>query len=131
MHEKKTRKVEDLDVFKAAHRLALELYHLTERFPKEERFGLVAQMRRAIASVGANLMEGGYRINKKEFRQFVGIARGSVGEMKYFAILARDLGYFTNSDFQRVSANLDDIGKMLFGLIKSLTVTDTDYDYAQ
>ena len=79
MHEKKIKKVEDLEVFKAADSLAIEIYQLTEKFPKEERFGLVTQMRRAVTSIGANLMEGSYRINKKEFRQFVGIARGSVG----------------------------------------------------
>lgn len=58
MHEKKIKRAEDLEVFKAAHSLAIELYQLTEKFPKEERFGLVTQMRRAVASVGANLMDG-------------------------------------------------------------------------
>jgi 23S rRNA-intervening sequence protein len=71
--------VEDLDVFKLAHQLALKTYAVTKKFPKEETFSLVDQMRRAAASVGMNLMEGAMRLGSREYRQFVGIARGSAG----------------------------------------------------
>jgi hypothetical protein len=70
--------VKDLDVFKLAHQLAFKTYSATKTFPKEETFSLVEQMRRAAASVGMNLMEGPMRLGSKEYRQFVGIARGSV-----------------------------------------------------
>jgi len=70
--------VEDLDVFKLAHQLAFNTYSVTKTFPKEGTFSLVDQMRRAAASVGMNLMEGAMRLGSKEYRQFVGIARGSV-----------------------------------------------------
>ena len=85
--------VEDLDVFKLAHQLALKTYAVTKKFPKEETFSLVDQMRRAAASVGMNLMEGAMRLGSREYRQFVGIARGSAGEVCYQLILARDLKY--------------------------------------
>lgn len=66
--------VEELDVFKKAHTLTLRIYKTTNSFPTEERFGLISQMRRSSASIAANLIEGSHRLNRKEFRQFVGIA---------------------------------------------------------
>ena len=73
--------VEDLDVFKLAHELALKIYSVTKSFLREETYSLVDQMRRAAISVGMNLMEGAMRLGTKEYRQFVGIARGSAGEV--------------------------------------------------
>ena len=87
------KSVEDLDVFKLAHQLTLEIYRFTATFPKEEAFSLVTQMRRAAASVGMNLMEGAMRLSSREYRQFVGIARGSAGEVCYQLLLAKDFGY--------------------------------------
>ena len=69
--------VEDLDVFKPANELALRTYSATQTFPHEEMYSLVDQMRRAAISVGMNLMEGAMRLGTKEYRQLVGIARGS------------------------------------------------------
>jgi four helix bundle protein len=77
------KKVEELDVFKLSHSLALEVFQLTKTLPGEEKFGLVSRMRRAAYSVPMNLMEGSHRLSSKEYRQFVGIARGSAGQMKY------------------------------------------------
>jgi len=85
--------VEDLDVFKLAHALALKVYSVSKKFPREEMYSLVDQMRRAASSVGMNLMEGAMRLGSKEYRQFVGIARGSAGEVCYQLLLARDLNY--------------------------------------
>jgi four helix bundle protein len=76
-------------------------------------------MRRA-ASIATNLIEGGYRLNRAEYRQFVGIARGSSGELKYHILLAKDLGYLPESDYAILRAELDEISKMLMGLAKSL-----------
>ncbi len=73
-------RVEDLDVFKLAHELALKIYSTTEGFPKGELFSLIEQTRRAATSVGMNLMEGAMRLGSREYRQFVGIARGSAGK---------------------------------------------------
>ena len=77
------KKVEDLDVFKLSHSLTLEIFETTKTLPEEEKFGLISQMRRAAYSVPMNLMEGAHRLGSKEYRQFVGIAKGSAGEVKY------------------------------------------------
>jgi four helix bundle protein len=113
--------VEDLEVFKKSHQLTLKVYKITERFPKIELFGLVSQMRRAVASIAANLMEGSYRLNRAEYRQFVGIAKGSVGELKYHFLLARDLGYLSDKEYLAMRPEADEISRMLSGLAKSLT----------
>jgi len=108
-------------VFKRAHQLTLRIYQISGKFPVDEKFGLVSQMRRAAASIATNLIEGSYRLNRPEYRQFVGIARGSSGELKYHVLLAKDLGYLEESDYTALRAELDEISKMLMGLAKSLS----------
>jgi four helix bundle protein len=89
------KKVEDLDVFKVSHSLTLEIFEFTKTFPKGEKFGLISQMRRAAYSIPMNLMEGAHRLSSKEYRQFVGIAKGSAGEIKYQLLLVKDLKYIS------------------------------------
>jgi four helix bundle protein len=112
--------VEDLDVFKLAHQLALKTYSATKGFPKEELFSLGDQTRRAAGSVGMNLMEGAMRLGSKEYRQFVGIARGSAGEVCYQLLLARDLKYISNETYQELRTGYDRVVQMLFCLSQSL-----------
>ena len=116
----KIESVEELDVFKRSHQVTLRIYEISGTFPADEKFGLVSQMRRAAASIATNLIEGSYRLNRAEYRQFVGIARGSSGELKYHILLAKDLGYLLESDYVALRAELDEISKMLMGLAKSL-----------
>jgi four helix bundle protein len=111
---------EDLTVFKKAHDLTLKLYEITKNFPNEEKWDLTCQIRRAAASIGANLLEGSYRNNSKEYRQFAGIANGSAGELKYHLLLGHDLGYIDDAQYQGLRNECDEISKMLRGLIKSL-----------
>jgi four helix bundle protein len=115
------RSVEDLEVFKMAHRVVLEVYRLTQRFPVEERFGLASQLRRAAASVPANLSEGAARIGSAEFRRFAGIARGSVAEASYHLLLAKDLGYVDSRDYRAIRSDCNKIARMLTRLIRSLS----------
>ena len=120
-HEDSRRKsVEDLDVFKLAHHLALKTYSATKSFPTTETFGLVDQMRRAASSVGMNLMEGAMRLGSREYRQFVGIARGSAGEVCYQLLLARDLKYISNETYQELRSGYDRVIQMLSRLSQSL-----------
>jgi four helix bundle protein len=116
----KIRNPEDLNVFIKAHALTLELYKVTKNFPTSEKWGLVSQINRASASIGANLMEGSHRNNSGEYRQFVGIANGSAGELKYHLLLGRDLGYIEASQYEGLRKECDEICKMLRGLIKAL-----------
>ena len=97
--------IENLKVFQDSHQLTFELYKITKNFPADKKFGLISQIRRASSSICANLMEGGHRNNKKEYRQFVGIARGSIGELKYHLLLSKDLGYIKNEQYNSHSTN--------------------------
>src|SRR2546427_12085001 len=101
------KSIEDLDVFKLAHQLALKTYSTTKAFPREETFSLVDQMRRAATSVGMNLIEGAMRLATKQHRQFVGIARGSAGDVCYQLLLAKDLKYISNETPQELRAGDD------------------------
>jgi len=112
--------VEDLDVSKLAHELALKIYSVTKSFPREETYSLVDQMRRAAISVGMNLMEGAMRLGTKEYRQFVGIARGSAGEVCYQLLLAKDLHYITDEAYGDLRTGYDRVVQMLSRLSQSL-----------
>jgi four helix bundle protein len=114
------KSVEDLDVFKLAHQLALKTYSLTKKFPREETFSLVDQMRRAASSVGMNLMEGAMRLGNTEYRHFVGIARGSAGELCYQLLLAKDLQYISEDVYRELRAGYDRVIQMLYRLSQTL-----------
>jgi len=114
------KSVEELDVFKLAHELTLKVYKITAEFPRGESFGLISQMRRAASSVGMNLGEGSMRLNSREFRQFVGIARGSAAEVRYQLLLAKDLGYITKKVYDELRSGYDRVGRMLTRLAQSL-----------
>jgi four helix bundle protein len=117
------RDVKDLEVFKLAHSLVLTVYKLTESFPKEEGFGLIPQMRRSAYSIPMNLIEGSNRLNTKEYRRFVGIAKGSAGEISYQSyqvMLAKDLGYVPEEVYSELKNKYEIVIKMLSNLAKSL-----------
>jgi four helix bundle protein len=114
------KRVEDLDVFKLSHSLTLEIFKLTKTFPKEEKFGLTSQMRRAAYSIPMNLMEGAHRLSSREYRQFVGIAKGSTGEIKYQLLLAKDLKYISEDLYSNLEAQYERVSQMLTKLAKSL-----------
>lgn len=114
------KSVEELDVFKLAHELALKVYKVTIGFPREESFNLVPQMRRAASSVGMNLVEGAMRLNSREFRQFVGIARGSAAEVSYQLLLARDPGHMQKEVYDELRPAYERVGQMLTRLAQSL-----------
>lgn len=112
--------IEDMDVFKLSHSLTLKVYGQTKKYPVEERFGLTSQMRRAASSVPMNLMEGSHRNNRKEYKQFVGIAKGSAAELKYQLLLSNDLGYLNKDTFQELFVITQRILQMLEKLNSSL-----------
>jgi four helix bundle protein len=116
--EGKLERFEDLLVWQKAHQLVLDVYRMTGGFPTEERFGLVSQMRRAAVSVPANIAEGFKKRSEKDKANFYNIAQGSLEELRYYLILARDLGYVRDTTPQ-ADASLE-IGRMLHGLIKAV-----------
>ena len=102
----RVRKYWDYDVWQKAHQLTLDVYDLTRAFPADERFGLTAQMRRAMVSVEANVAEGSGRTSEKDFSRFLDIAIGSANEVECQARIARDLGYVTEEAYERVTQRL-------------------------
>jgi four helix bundle protein len=116
--EGKLERFEDLKVWQKAHQLTLDIYRMTGNFPGEERFGLVSQMRRAAVSVPANIAEGFKKRSVKDKANFYNIAQGSLEELRYYLILARDLGY--RRDTESLMAATTEIGRMLHGLIKAV-----------
>jgi four helix bundle protein len=113
-------KVEDMDVFKLAHDLTLQVYELTSTFPDHERYGLVSQMRRASSSICMNLMEGAHRAGRNEYKHSVSISRGSCGEVKYQLLLAKDLKYLPVERYQDLIAEFERTSMMLTKLYSSL-----------
>jgi four helix bundle protein len=111
----------DLNVWQKAHNLVLNIYKVTKDFPREEKYGLVAQLRRSAASIPTNIVEGFKRKTKTDYAHFINIADGSLEETKYHLILAKDLGYLKEEDFNDLNNMCDEIGKMLYAFHKKLT----------
>jgi four helix bundle protein len=110
------RNYKDLRVWDEAHRLTLAVYKVTQAFPKEERFGLTSQIRRASASIAANLAEGCGRRSDGEMGRFVQIAMGSGTELSYHLLLAKDLGFVTNEQHAQLNATVEGVLRMLSAL---------------
>ena len=106
-----------LKVWQEAHKLVLMVYQVTKGYPRDERFGLVSQMRRAAVSIPANIAEGFKRRGIQDKIRFYNISEGSLEEIKYFFILSKDLGYI--SPDTDLMAQSETVGRLLNGLIAS------------
>ena len=111
---------QDLKVWQRAIDLTVCVYRLTQRFPKEETYGLISQLRRASISVASNIAEGRGRLNAAEFRQFLGIALGSTFEVKTQLIVARKLGMGSVAAIDEATALGEEVSKMLTSFIQKL-----------
>lgn len=107
-------------IWESGHQITLEVYKLTQSFPKEEMYGIVAQMRRASYSIPSNIAEGCGRESDAEFKRFLIISQGSANELEYFTVLAKDLGYIEESTFSKLNDEVDKIRRSLNSLIKKL-----------
>lgn len=107
----------NLLVWQKAIALVTEVYVVTRSFPREEMYGLASQIRRAAVSVPSNIAEGQARLTPGEFRQFLGMARGSLAELDTQLIIAANLGYLTQTGpiFEQVA----EVGRLLSGLLRS------------
>lgn len=110
----------EVPVFQLVHKLTLMIYLITEKFPRSEIYGIVSQLRRATASIAANIVEGFYRKSRKELIQFLIMARGSCGEVRYFLLLSKDLGYIDPQKYISFDNMAEEVHKQLNGWIKSL-----------
>ena len=114
---------EDLVVWQKAHQYVITVYIMTKQYPKEEMFGLVNQLRRAAASITANIAEGFVRTGNREKLRFYNISQGSLEETKNFLILSKDLGYISSSVKDDLYAQASVIGKMLNAYCRELSKT--------
>lgn len=110
----------DLIVWKRSVELAVEIYRLTESFPKREQFGLTAQMRRAAISIASNIAEGRSGSTRKEFRRFLFIAYASGGELETQIYIAKRLREIKELDYQSADQLLDEVMRMLNAICRKL-----------
>ena len=111
-------KFEDLKVFQAALDLRVEIHRVTARFPKDELFGIVSQLRRAAGSVVRHIAEGQGRLTFGEWRQLLSQGRGSLFEVEAELIAAHRLGYISEPTLQGLRRATHQVGSMLMGLIR-------------
>ena len=110
----------DLIVWQRAKELVLLTYKITSKFPKEEQFGLVSQMRRAAVSILSNITEGYARRHTGEFLQFLYISLGSAAEYESQLIVSNELDFLIKSDYDLSNSKLKEVQRMLNSLINSL-----------
>lgn len=120
MQEEKFIHWSDLEVWKKAHSLVLDIYKISKKLPNEENYGLVSQIKRAAYSIPVNIVEGCSRNSTKEFLQFLTISRGSLEELRYFLLLVQDLSYIDSNCYKNFEKQAIEVSKLLNGLIKSI-----------
>jgi len=109
-----------LSVWQKSHELTLAIYELTRSLPREEMYGLTAQIRRACSSIPANLAEGCGKDGDAELARYCSIARGSASDLEYHLLLARDLKMIKADDYAQISERVIELKRMLTGLIQKL-----------
>lgn len=108
----------DIFAWQKAHQLALEVYKLTKKYPKDELYGLTSQSRRAVVSVASNLVEGFKRFGGRDDSRFCNIAQASLEEVRYQILLAKDLGYITNNEYEKIEKLAEETAKLIYYWIK-------------
>lgn len=111
---------ERLEVWQTAVNFVVTIYKETDGFPKEERFGLTSQIRRAAVSIAANIAEGAGRDSPREFGHFLSNAQGSASELATELLIAHRLSFLTAEGYEKLNATLDSIGRMIVGLSRHL-----------
>jgi four helix bundle protein len=122
MEKKKIQSHKDLIAYQKAYQLSLDVYKATEDFPNRELYGIVSQMRRSAVSIPCNIAEGYDRGHRKEYVQFLYIARGSCSELETLLSLSRDLGYITTDNYEKLYNAQDEAARLLRRLIASLSI---------
>ncbi len=109
-----------LSVWAKAHELTLAIYRSSSGFPREENYGLTSQMRRAAASIPANIAEGCGRSGNPELLYFLNVSLGSASELQYHLLLAKDLGFWSDGEYARLDTMLREVKQMLTSLAKRI-----------
>ena len=110
-----------LNAWRSCHQLALATYRITQSFPKYELYGITSQMRRAAFSAPANIAEGSAKRGPREFRRFLDIALGSLAELSYAILFAKELGYLSESDWKELDDLRSAAGKLTWGFYRLIS----------
>lgn len=110
----------DLKEWRKSVHLAVSIYRLTGRFPKEETYGIAAQMRRSAVSIPSNIAESHGRFGQREYRQFLGVARGSNFELQTQLEIASELGFGDAREIEDAKALSHEVGKMIYAISEKL-----------
>jgi len=110
----------NLKVWERAHQFTLAVYKATSLFPKDELYGLTSQIRRACASIPANIAEGCGRSGDVELARFLQMALGSASELDYHLLLARDLNFLNSETYEQLASELTEVRRMLNSFIQKL-----------
>ena len=113
-------KFEKLTSWQKAHELVILVYKITKKFPVEEKYSLIDQLRRATVSVAANIAEGNLHQSKKELIKFLFISKASLEEVKYYLLLSKDLGYLSNDLYVKSESLSNECGRLISGFIRYL-----------
>jgi four helix bundle protein len=119
------RSFRDLTVWQKSIQMAVAVYRLTQDFPREELYGLTSQMRRAAVSIPSNIAEGHGRLGTNEYRQFLGVARGSNFELQTQLEIARALGRGNSRLLDEAEGLSHEVGKMIFGVLEAIKDKDS------
>jgi four helix bundle protein len=111
---------ENLDAWKESTDLAVRTYEITKTFPKEEIFGITAQLRRASISISSNIAEGAGRKSKKDFNHFIHMASGSLNELESLIIISFRLNLVTDRTYKGLKEKVDKVGRLIGGLSRYL-----------
>ena len=126
---KMTYKFESVIAWQKAHQFVLLVYKTTRYFPEDERFGLTSQFRRAAVSIEANIAEGYKKLGKNDKLRFFNISQGSIEECRNYILLARDLDFITEEQYNNLYISLEDSSRMLMlyceGIINNSGIKDT------
>ena len=109
-----------LKVWEKGHRLTLDVFRATAGFPKEELYGLTSQIRRSSASVPANVAEGCGRSGRAELARFLQVATGSASELEYHLLLAHDLEFLEDTEYQKLDNQVGEVKRMLSSFVSKL-----------
>ena len=115
------RNFRELRVWEKAHNFVIDVYRHSKGFPSEERYGLTSHIRKSVTSIPSNIAEGCGRDSEKDLSRFLSYAAGSASETEYQILLARDLGYLNEKEYDHLSSLVIEVKRMLYSLIQSLS----------
>ena len=118
--DNRIKSYKELIVWQKAISLVSDVYAISKTFPNEEKFGLVNQLNRAVVSIPSNIAEGWGRESSKNYLQFLRISRGSLMEVETLIIISKNLNYINEDSFKKLSEQLEEVSKILQGLIKGV-----------